>query len=145
MFGGIAWARSFIYKSMALSAADAVYCYRIGFLRVGLGIMGVVLSFAFLSSIFSIAGGAVTIATMRSLDDATAITQNKKRSWTNPARGAYLAIAAILVGVAELLAMATLMIASQGHQWFDSFYKYMCPLCGVMNSAHKCVFACLTL
>lgn len=103
LFGGslvtLLWPR----PSAPRSEVTVVRAFRISALRIGAGVMGLLGSFATLSAVLTLAGGAVALATMRDAQTARDITRGTRRACSRPLQSARLAVAAIVCGVFEVM------------------------------------------
>ena len=90
-------------KSLSAAEANVIFCFRVGVLQILIGIVGLVASFAFVSSVLMLACGSVVVATMKDLKSATEIGQGRLSACSAPFHGANLAISAIVFGVIDLL------------------------------------------
>jgi len=96
VIGGIALStvlRKFAPGANVITASEAtvLFAFRISILRVIIGVIGLVSSFAFVSSILTMAGGAVAVATMRSLKFAIEVVGGRIVACSQPMHGANLA------------------------------------------------------
>lgn len=70
------------------------------------GLAGTLASFALLSSVLTLAGGAVAVATMPGLEAAAQVARGRRLACSSPRHSANLAIAATVFGVLECFAYA---------------------------------------
>ena len=96
--------RAFAPGADKLSSADSnvIFCFRVGILQILIGIVGLLSSFATISSVLLLACGSVVVATMKDLKSATEISQGRLSACSAPLHGANLAISAIVFGVLDL-------------------------------------------
>jgi hypothetical protein len=95
--------------------------YRIGAMRVVVGVFGLVGSTALLSSLLTMSGGAVAVATMKNLTLATEVTQGRQKACSKPVYGANLAIASIVFGLIDAAISLLLLKFIPDLPGFDGF------------------------
>lgn len=86
--------------------AAVVFLYRVGILHIIIGTIGLVASFAYVSSALTLACGVVAVVTMRDLASAIEISHGRAASCSRPVHGANLAIAALVFCVTDLAVFA---------------------------------------
>ena len=87
--------------------------YRVGVLRVIVGVCGLIGSTATLSSALLVAGGAAACTSLRDLKTAEAVAQGRREACcgARPLRSANLAIAGIIFGLLDVsIAVAVVVI-----------------------------------
>lgn len=95
-------------QSISRTEALVRLAFRVGILQVFIGVVGILGSFAFFSSILTLACGAVALVTMRSQKISTGVSDGRIRSCSKPIHSGNLAIAALVFGASELVTFATL-------------------------------------
>ncbi len=95
--------------------------YRVGALRVVVGLFGLIGSTAFISSLLTMSGGAIAVATMKDLAMATEVAQGRKRACSKPVYGANLAIAGITFGLIDIAISVAVLKVLPEWTGFDVF------------------------
>ena len=104
--------RAFAPGASELSTAEAtvIFMFRLSALRIIIGLIGVVASFATVSSTLTLASGAVCVATMRDLKSSIEISHGRSPACSHPVHAVNLSIAAIVIGLAELICSVILYV-----------------------------------
>lgn len=88
----------------------ALFAWRIGVVCIIFGSLSLGGTFAFVSSILTLCGGAITVSTMRSFKSASRIVGGRSRNCSHPLHGANLSIAAAVFSIAEAAVITTLLV-----------------------------------
>lgn len=88
--------------SVSPSEVSAVRAFRISALRIAAGVLGLLGSFATVSSILSLAGGAVAFVVMRDAQTVGDIARGTRKTCSRPLHSARLAVAAVVIGLIEV-------------------------------------------
>ena len=90
-------------KDVSIAEASTLFSFRMSVLRIILGAIGSFSSFAIITSILTLASGAIGVATLKSLEHASAVSHGRMASCSQPLHAANLAIAAIAFAVFEMI------------------------------------------
>lgn len=90
-------------KSLSSAEANVIFCSRVGVLQIFIGIAGLASAFTTLSSILTLCGGAVAVATMKNLSFASDIANHRAAACSHPLHAANLAIAGIVFAAIDFI------------------------------------------